>query len=90
LRRPAEFGSDRDPAARGIAREHLIRLLRKGALTRAARGFYGLASAPVTEHHGLALVGKQAPNATVLGEGSQANDCLAGCARRPLFGRRTD
>jgi predicted transcriptional regulator of viral defense system len=55
----------RDLAARGIAREHLIRLLRKGALTRAARGIYALAGAPVTEHHGLALVGKQAPNAVV-------------------------
>jgi predicted transcriptional regulator of viral defense system len=48
----------RDLASRGIAREHLIRLLRKGALTRAARGVYMLAGAPVTEHHGLALVGK--------------------------------
>jgi len=55
----------RDLAARGIAREHLIRLLRKGVLTRAARGIYMLAAAPVTEHHGLALVAKQAPNAVV-------------------------
>jgi predicted transcriptional regulator of viral defense system len=55
----------RDLAARGIAREHLIRLLRRGVLTRAARGIYMLAGAPVTEHHGLALVGKRAPSAVV-------------------------
>jgi len=55
----------RDLAARGIARERLIRPLREGALTRAARGVYMLAGAPVTEHHGLALVGKQAPNAVL-------------------------
>jgi predicted transcriptional regulator of viral defense system len=53
----------RDLEARGIAREHLIRLLRRGVLTRSARGIYTLAGAPVTEHHGFALVGKQAPNA---------------------------
>jgi predicted transcriptional regulator of viral defense system len=55
----------RDLAARGIAREHLIRLLRRGDLIRVARGIYMLVGAPVTEHHGLALVGKQAPNAVV-------------------------
>ena len=55
----------RDLAARGIAREHLIRLLRRGALTRTARGIYTLTGAPVTEHHGLALVCKQAPGAVV-------------------------
>jgi len=55
----------RDLAARGIAREHLIRLLRSGVLTRAARGVYMLAGAPVSEHHGLSLVAKQAPNAVV-------------------------
>ncbi|MGC9971953.1 MAG: AbiEi antitoxin N-terminal domain-containing protein [Bryobacteraceae bacterium] len=55
----------RDLTTRGIAREHLIRLLRKGALIRAARGIYMLAGAPVTEHHGLAVIGKQAPNAGV-------------------------
>jgi predicted transcriptional regulator of viral defense system len=55
----------RDLAGRGIAREHLIRLLRRGVLTRAARGIYMLAGAPVTEQHGLALAGKQAPNAVV-------------------------
>jgi predicted transcriptional regulator of viral defense system len=55
----------RDLAARGIAREHLIRLLRRGILARAARGIYMLAGASLTEHHGLALVGKQAPSAVV-------------------------
>lgn len=47
------------------AREHPIRLLRRGVLARVARGIYMLAGAPLTEHHGLALVGKQAPNAVV-------------------------
>ncbi len=55
----------RDLAARGIAREHLSRLLRRGVLTRAARGIYALAGATVTEHYGLAVVGKQAPSAAV-------------------------
>ncbi|MGC9971603.1 MAG: AbiEi antitoxin N-terminal domain-containing protein [Bryobacteraceae bacterium] len=55
----------RDLAARGIAREHLIRLLRRGVLARVARGIYMLAGAPPTVHHGLALVGKQAPDAVV-------------------------
>ncbi len=55
----------RDLADRGIAREQLIRLLRRGVLTRAARGIYTLTGAPVTEHYGLAVVGKQAPGAAV-------------------------
>ncbi|HXN46711.1 MAG TPA: type IV toxin-antitoxin system AbiEi family antitoxin domain-containing protein [Bryobacteraceae bacterium] len=55
----------RDLAACGIARQHLIRLLRRGALTRTARGIYTLTGAAVTEHHGLALAAKQAPGAVV-------------------------
>ena len=55
----------RDLEARGIAREYLLRLYRKGMLSRAGRGIYVLAEAPITEHHGLAVVAKQAPKTVV-------------------------
>jgi predicted transcriptional regulator of viral defense system len=55
----------RDLEAGGIAREYLLRLYRKGVLNRAGRGVYVLAEAPTTEHHGLAVVAKQAPKGVV-------------------------
>jgi len=55
----------RDLEARGIAREYLLRLYRQGVLHRAGRGVYVLAAAPTTEHHGLAVVAKQAPKSVI-------------------------
>jgi len=55
----------RDLEARGIPREYLLRLYRKGLLERAGRGVYVLAGARVTEHHGLAVVAKQAPQGVI-------------------------
>jgi predicted transcriptional regulator of viral defense system len=55
----------RDVEARGIPREHLLRLYRRGLLRREARGVYTLADAPVTEHHTLALAAKLVPSGTV-------------------------
>src|SRR5260370_23511083 len=51
----------KDVEAHGIARESLLRLYRRGVLTRTARGVYVLAEAPVTEHHSLAVAAKQVP-----------------------------
>jgi predicted transcriptional regulator of viral defense system len=55
----------RDLEARGIPREYLLRLYRKGLLERAGRGVYVVAGARVTEHHGLAVVAKQAPKGVI-------------------------
>lgn len=55
----------RDLEKEGIAREHLLRLYRKGILDRVARGVYVLAEAPVTEHHSLAVAAKQVPSGIV-------------------------
>lgn len=48
----------RDVEARGIARENLLRLHRRGVLTRTTRGVYILGKAGVTEHHTLAVAAK--------------------------------
>jgi predicted transcriptional regulator of viral defense system len=50
---------------RGIARENLLRLFRKGVLDRSARGVYVLANAPVSEHHSLAVAAKQVPRGVI-------------------------
>ncbi|MBM3746943.1 MAG: transcriptional regulator [Acidobacteria bacterium] len=55
----------RDLEASGIPREYLLRLYRRGLLERAGRGVYLIAGTRVTEHHGLAVVAKQAPKAVV-------------------------
>jgi predicted transcriptional regulator of viral defense system len=55
----------RDVEARGIARESLFRLCRRGLMRRAARGIYTLADAPVTAYHSLAVVAKLVPRGAV-------------------------
>jgi predicted transcriptional regulator of viral defense system len=55
----------RDVEARGIARESLLRLYRRGLLVRPARGVYALAESPVTEHHSLAVAAKLVPRSVV-------------------------
>lgn len=52
-------------AAAGIHTQALSRLVRAGELERVAPGHYRLRDAPVTEHHGLALVAAVAPNTVV-------------------------
>jgi len=54
-----------DATRRGIHRQVLSRLVRQGALERVARGQYRLPDAPVTEHHGLALVSGAVPDGVV-------------------------
>src|SRR5258708_17008501 len=48
-----------------IHTQGVSRLVRAGALERVARGHYRLPNAPVTEHHGLALVAAAAPKAVI-------------------------
>lgn len=55
----------RDVESKGIPREYLLRLLRRGVLVRSGRGLYRLADAPVTEHYSLAEVAKRTPDATI-------------------------
>lgn len=55
----------RDLRARGIHRESLFRLCRRGLLRRAARGVYTLADAPVTANHSIAVVAKLVPRGVV-------------------------
>jgi hypothetical protein len=51
--------------AAGIHTQALSRLVRGGELERVAPGQYRVPNAPVTEHHGLAVVATAAPKAVV-------------------------
>ncbi|MBM3763909.1 MAG: transcriptional regulator [Acidobacteria bacterium] len=55
----------RDLEAKGIPREHLLRLMRQGIVHRTGRGVYELADLSPTEHHSLAVVAKETPNAVI-------------------------
>ncbi|HZO53599.1 MAG TPA: type IV toxin-antitoxin system AbiEi family antitoxin domain-containing protein [Bryobacteraceae bacterium] len=55
----------RDVEHLGIAREYLLRLVRRGDLVRVGRGIYTLPRAKVTEHHSFAEVAKQVPESTI-------------------------
>ena len=55
----------REVSEAGIHTHTLSRLVRAGTLERVARGRYRLPDAPITEHHGLALVAASAPKAVI-------------------------
>ena len=55
----------REVAEAGLHTHTLSRLVRAGALERVARGRYRLPDAPITEHHGLALVAAAVPKAVI-------------------------
>lgn len=55
----------REATAAGVHTQTLSRLVRTGALERVARGRYRLPDAPITEHHGLALVAAAVPKAVI-------------------------
>ena len=55
----------RDLRGQGVAREELRRLRASGALVQSARGLYGAADAPVTEHHALAQAACLVPDGVV-------------------------
>jgi predicted transcriptional regulator of viral defense system len=55
----------REVAQAGIHTQTLSRLVRAGTLERVARGRYRLPDAPITEHHGLALVAAAVPAAVI-------------------------
>jgi predicted transcriptional regulator of viral defense system len=57
--------SRREVAQAGIHTQTLSRLVRAGTLERVARGLYRLPNAPITEHHGLALVAAAVPTAVI-------------------------
>lgn len=59
------FVRSKDVEAKGIPREYLLRLHRRGVLRRAARGVYALAHGKVSEHNSLAVVAKVVPHAVV-------------------------
>src|ERR1039458_9381000 len=59
------LGRPHDFEARGIARETLLRLYRRGLLVRPARGVYALAESPVTEHHSPAVPPQAVPRSVV-------------------------
>src|SRR6266853_3340875 len=54
-----------DLAEAGIHTQTLSRLVHTGVLERVARGRYRLPDAPITEHHGLALVAAAVPKAVI-------------------------
>jgi predicted transcriptional regulator of viral defense system len=55
----------REVSEAGIHTHTLSRLVRAGVLERVARGRYRRPDAPITEHHGLALVAAAAPKAVI-------------------------
>lgn len=55
----------RELAAAGIHRQVLSRLVESGELERVVRGVYRLPEQPLTEHHGLAMVGAVVPHGVV-------------------------
>ena len=55
----------RDLETAGVAREYLLRLVRKGILERTGRGLYHLKTALLSEHHSLAEVAIRFPSATL-------------------------
>jgi predicted transcriptional regulator of viral defense system len=52
-------------AAAGIHRQVLSRLVESGELERIVRGVYRLPEYPLTEHHGLAIVGAAVPHGVI-------------------------
>lgn len=55
----------RDVTRAGIHSQQLTRLVADGALERIARGCYRLPNWPITEHHGLGLVGTAVPRGVI-------------------------
>jgi predicted transcriptional regulator of viral defense system len=55
----------RDIEAIGLPREYLVRLHRKGKLSRPGRGIYTLPNAEVTERHSYAEVAKRVPESAI-------------------------
>jgi len=63
--RKAGFVRAGDVAKRGIPREHLRRLCRRGTLVQPARGLYRLAEHDPSTHHTLAAVSRKIPRGVV-------------------------
>ncbi len=55
----------RDLEKLGIPREYLLRLYRRGKLSRTGRGVYTLPDAAITERHSYAQVTKRVPGAVL-------------------------
>ena len=55
----------RELVQQGIHRQVLSRLVGSGELERIARGHYRLSARPLTEHHGLAIVGAAVPQGVI-------------------------
>ena len=55
----------RDLETLGIPREYLLRLYRRGKLSRSGRGIYTLPDASITERHSYAEVAKRVPGAVL-------------------------
>lgn len=65
LARRKQGVSTRELAAAGIHRQILTRMVGSGELERVARGQYRLPERPLTEHHGLAIVGASVPQGVI-------------------------
>ena len=65
LVREAGILRPRDLEERGLSREHLRRLHRRGLLQRSGRGLYTLADAELTENHSVAAACKRVPRGVV-------------------------
>jgi len=65
LARRKQGVSARELAEAGIHRQVLTRMVGAGELERVARGLYRLPEGPLTEHHGLAIVGAAVPQGII-------------------------
>lgn len=65
LARRKQGVSARELAEAGIHRQVLTRMVSAGELERIARGLYRLPESPLTEHHGLAIVGAAVPQGII-------------------------
>ena len=65
LARANGYVTARDVSRAGIHTQELTRLVADGTLERVGRGRYRLASAEISEHHGLVLAAAAAPEGVI-------------------------
>ncbi len=65
LARRQSFLTAEDAAKAGLHSQFLTRLTAEGVLERVARGQYRLASRPISEHHGLVVAARAAPEGVI-------------------------
>ncbi len=65
LKRIRQYGVVRPKDLPGVTPYQLSTLCKQGLIQRIGRGLYQIANLEVSEHHDLAIIGRQAPDATI-------------------------